>query len=112
VLRIIREGKPTAYVDGALRQVEKFLRERFSDGELRMIVRRLTQGDSLEAQLVGQLASRAQLANSVVEVLWRSNRVDKEFFLALLGERIAFVEEIQAVARVMSIDISKREETG
>jgi hypothetical protein len=107
VLRIICEGVSTAHGDGA-RRLEHFLCERFSDGEIRMLVRRLPEGNSLEAQLIGAMASRAQLASSVVEVLGRAGRIDEDIFRALFDERTALADEIRAIAETLNIDISSR----
>ncbi|WP_309896006.1 hypothetical protein [Archangium sp.] len=111
VLRIICEGVSTAHGDGA-RRLEHFLCERFSDSEIRMLVRRLPEGNSLEAQLIGAMASRAQLASSVVEVLGRAGRIDEDIFSALLEERTALADEIRAIAGILNIDISSRRGVG
>jgi len=112
VLRIIREGRPAAHVDEALLSLERFFIESFSPTDLRMLVRQLTRGEFLEAQLVGPLASLAQLANSVREVLWREGRVDRELFLAILEERPERADKLRAIAQMLDMGVSKSEGAG
>jgi hypothetical protein len=107
VLRIVREGVSVTYPDGALRRLESFLLNRFGYQEIQMFIRKLPQGDSLEAQLVGPHATRAQLASSAIEVIARAGKIDETFFSALLKEREAFEIELQEIAVMFGLKIAQ-----
>lgn len=103
VLKFIRDGVPNQDLEEALKRLKSFLVKRFRHQDLRQLVRRLSQGSLLEAKLVGPLASLEQLGNSVVEVLNRACRIDKELFVELTRRYNSPQSDLDELAEMFGI---------
>lgn len=83
----------------AIRQLRTLLLHAFSASEMRRLIRSLPGSADLHLHLPGPTAAPAALADAIVDVLQRHERIDTDFFALLRRERPRRAAEIDAVAR-------------